>query len=75
MLVATYEGEHNHGHQPPATRTKIPAVEVSLMKSKKAEEGSSELHRSFVEQMASSLTNDPAFKSALAVVLSGRMLH
>ncbi|KAG6523050.1 WRKY transcription factor WRKY28-like [Zingiber officinale] len=81
MLVATYEGEHNHGHQPhqpPATGTKIPAIEVSLMKSKKAEEGlkpSPELSRSLAEQMAASLTNDPAFKSALAVALSGRMLH
>ncbi|XP_074581911.1 WRKY transcription factor WRKY28-like [Curcuma longa] len=81
MLVATYEGEHNHGHQrhqPPATGTKIPAVEMSLMKSKKAEEGlkpSPELRRSLVEQMAESLTNDPAFKNALAVALSGRMFH
>lgn len=81
MMVATYEGEHNHGqqsHQPPTAANKIPAAEVGPVKPKKVDEGlesSPDLPRNLVEQMAASLINDPAFKSALAAAISGRMLR
>lgn len=81
MMVATYEGEHNHGqqsHQPPTAANKILAAEVGPVKPKKVDEGlesSPELRRNLVEQMAASLINDPAFKSALAAAISGRMLR
>ncbi|RWW06231.1 hypothetical protein GW17_00030450 [Ensete ventricosum] len=82
MLVATYEGEHNHG-QPSqsaaphgSTRSSVVSSHLSPAPSKPRQEAESpELRRSLVEQMAVSLTNDPAFKAALAAAISGRMFH
>lgn len=34
-----------------------------------------ELRQGLVEHMAASLTNDPAFKAAVAAAISGRMFH
>ncbi|XP_074573599.1 WRKY transcription factor WRKY28-like isoform X2 [Curcuma longa] len=83
ILVATYEGEHNHGqsHRSP-TANKVPAiVEVVPAKSSKKAAAelesptSPELRQSLVEQMAATLTNNPAFKTAVAAAISGRMFH
>lgn len=83
ILVATYEGEHNHGQSLLSqAANKVPAiVEVVPVKSSKkgAEElesaSSPELPRSLVEQMAATLTNNPAFKTAVAAAISGKMFH
>ncbi|XP_042388637.1 WRKY transcription factor WRKY71-like [Zingiber officinale] len=83
ILVATYEGEHNHGqsHLSPVAN-KVPAIAegVPVKSSKKAAEQvgsvtSPELRRSLVEQMAVTLTNNPTFKTAVAAAISGRMFH
>lgn len=82
MLVATYEGEHNHGQpsQPAgphgSIRSSVVSGHLSPAPSKPRQEVESpELRRSLVEQMAVSLTNDPAFKAALAAAISGRMFQ
>ncbi|KAG6503464.1 hypothetical protein ZIOFF_035779 [Zingiber officinale] len=83
ILVATYEGEHNHGQSHPSpVANKVPAIAegVPVKSSKKAAEQvgpvtSPELRRSLVEQMAVTLTNNPAFKTAVAAAISGRMFH
>ncbi|CAL9079933.1 unnamed protein product [Musa acuminata var. zebrina] len=82
MLVATYEGEHNHGQpsQPAgphgSIRSSVVSGHLSPAPSKPRQEVESpELQRSLVEQMAVSLTNDPAFKAALAAAISGRMFQ
>ncbi|WOL18328.1 WRKY transcription factor WRKY71 [Canna indica] len=98
MLVATYEGEHNHGQpsqpggalpaaprqsgvaplQTPATnKTVLDGMPVKQQRVQELESASAspDLRRSLVEQMAVSLTNDPAFKTALAAAISGRMFQ
>ena len=99
IVVATYEGEHNHA-QPPqveaaasgsnkglvpssSSRASPPKVTVDMKKSKSFNEStnslpkldSSEVPQVLVEQMATSLTKDPNFRSALLAAISGRMLH
>ncbi|OWM69570.1 probable WRKY transcription factor 40 [Punica granatum] len=107
VLVATYEGEHNHpspsqadqetsgstrcvttlGSVPCSTalNSSGPTITLDLTKSKSSNEiktpprpkvESPEFQRFLVEQMASSLTKDPSFTSALAAAISGRIqLH
>jgi len=94
ILVATYEGEHNHDHE---------KAEISMISSQSEETplGSvhvtspqqiiqrtcptmkldlvdnvpkSSIHQFLVQQMATSLTNDPNFTTALATAISGRIL-
>uniref|UniRef100_A0A7N0R8P4 WRKY domain-containing protein n=1 Tax=Kalanchoe fedtschenkoi TaxID=63787 RepID=A0A7N0R8P4_KALFE len=106
MLVATYDGEHNHlppsetelpPHRSPVTTTNSvassaigsskPTVTLDLIQPveearlDRAGSGAAEgqdsrpvFQRFIVEQMASSLTNDPGFKAAVAAVISGRMM-
>nr|AMW90777.1 WRKY40 [Paeonia lactiflora] len=101
ILVATYEGEHNHsnpsetpvgsngcnmtlGSVPCSTSLSSsgPTITLDLTKQKPKMEAktsssqrieSPEFQQFFVEQMASSLTKDPNFTTALAAAISGRM--
>ncbi|KAF5180561.1 Wrky transcription factor [Thalictrum thalictroides] len=104
ILVATYEGEHNHPHpsQSEATlgvtlksipcSTSVgssgPSITLDLTQpglphheTKKPTTTTQEMDQSpaykqfLVEQMASSLSQDPSFKAALAAALSGRILQ
>ena len=98
LLVATYEGVHNHPNPSQgemagvAARTIAPAAECSPLArcaavtldltspGKSHSEGelvkqtSSAQFQDLVQQMASSLTRDPSFTSALASAISGRLL-
>ncbi|WOK95061.1 hypothetical protein Cni_G03768 [Canna indica] len=98
ILVATYEGEHNHeqpnsqvnGAAKDSFSTKCLLPDNSTLTTLDHLKSSSELvlqdqvmsspsqevlHRSLVEQMARSLTQDPAFTAALATAISGRMFQ
>ncbi|KAG6536432.1 WRKY transcription factor WRKY71-like [Zingiber officinale] len=102
LLVATYEGEHNHSkpsqpqsgrgasslahertpHLPPPAAAAPPVtskVMLEFSQSRRMQKSESppaaELPRSLVDQMAASLTNDPAFKAAVAAAVSGRMFQ
>ncbi|CAI9780027.1 unnamed protein product [Fraxinus pennsylvanica] len=101
ILVATYEGEHNHPHpskpEPtsgssrgvtlgtvpcPTTSLSSSAQTVTLdvTKPKLATDsnrkmGTPQYQQYLVEQMASTLTKDPNFKSALAAAISGQFLQ
>ncbi|KAK4487759.1 hypothetical protein RD792_005568 [Penstemon davidsonii] len=94
LLVATYEGQHNHQNPtraPPggsSSPKSIPNIECSggsttgvdfldqSIHHKIAinENSSSAFHKFFVEQMASSLVNNPTFTAALAAAITGRLL-
>ncbi|KAL9680479.1 hypothetical protein QQ045_018358 [Rhodiola kirilowii] len=105
MLVATYDGEHNHSppseidpaykssNLSPATTTTnsvssstispsksvvtldlITPVDESRLKRPGSGQSQNQLQQFIVEQMASSLTNDPGFKAAVAAAISGRMM-
>uniref|UniRef100_A0A3B6QCK4 WRKY transcription factor 33-3 n=1 Tax=Triticum aestivum TaxID=4565 RepID=A0A3B6QCK4_WHEAT len=78
ILVATYEGEHNHS-QPPTTphhpqqhKQEAAAAAVS---GESAAAASELIRRNLAEQMAMTLTRDPSFKAALVSALSGRILE
>ncbi|KAI4381996.1 hypothetical protein MLD38_008011 [Melastoma candidum] len=108
LLVATYEGEHNHPSPSPADEasgsgsnkcttngsaprssslnTSGPTVTLDLTKPSKAatnitkdgprpKADSPRFQRFLVEQMASSLSNDPGFTSALAAAISGKIFQ
>ncbi|KAK1323812.1 WRKY transcription factor 18 [Acorus calamus] len=103
VLVATYEGEHNHpnctksetraasnkGASPvlisssSASPTKTVTLDLTRPNSSQVavvgahhrEIDSPEFQRHLVEQMASSLTRDPGFTSALAAAISGRIMR
>lgn len=95
ILVATYEGEHNHGHlsqgagsvqsgpQPclVSIGPSCPTITLDLTQRGSQpdlgrfcrEMESPEFQRLLVEQMATSLTKDPNFTTALADAISGKM--
>ncbi|KAL2463050.1 putative WRKY transcription factor 40 [Forsythia ovata] len=100
VLVATYDGEHNHPHTsklemtsdsnssvilglvPCSTSLGLsgPSITLDLTKQKTSYNSSSkvstpEFRKCLVEQMASTLTKDPNFKSALAAAISGNFLQ
>ncbi|KAL2533988.1 putative WRKY transcription factor 40 [Abeliophyllum distichum] len=101
ILVATYEGEHNHPHNSkpeltsgssrgvtlgtvPCSTTSLSSsaqtVTLDLTKPKPATDsmrkfGTPQFQQFLVEQMASTLTKDPNFKSALAAAISGQFLQ
>ncbi|TKY58051.1 WRKY transcription factor 40 [Spatholobus suberectus] len=99
ILVTTYEGEHNHGHQraeisvvssqsespegsspvsstTPIIRGACPTVTLDLVKSGFVDSAQkSSIHRFLVQQMATSLTSDPNFTTALATAISGKILE
>ncbi|XP_078438508.1 putative WRKY transcription factor 40 [Wolffia australiana] len=85
VLVATYEGEHNHGHPTTETTAGTRAGSGSpvaggagggkgMAVSKVGSPTNSAQFQELVQQMASSLTRDPSFTSALASAISGRIL-
>ncbi|RRT59595.1 hypothetical protein B296_00011352, partial [Ensete ventricosum] len=71
MLVAKYEGEHNHGQ--PSHPGSVHAPRHSSIASHRSHASKKHAKDCLVEQMAMSLTNDTAFKTALAAAISGRM--
>ncbi|KAK7349104.1 hypothetical protein VNO77_06196 [Canavalia gladiata] len=103
VLVATYEGEHNHPQpsQMEATSgsgrsvtlasvpcsaslsSSAPVVTLDLTKSKCSNDSKStkpkvespKVPQILVEKMATSLTTDPNFRSALVAAISGKLLH
>lgn len=90
ILVATYEGEHNHGNPSQlaapngsscggsgSRHSSGPSgVAIDLTRpGSRQEVESPQLPRSLVEQMALSLTKDPGFKAALAGAISGNVLQ
>ncbi|CAM8919598.1 unnamed protein product [Rhodiola kirilowii] len=99
MLVATYDGEHNHSppseieagsqrssslcpamtnsicSKPRVTLDLIKPVEESRLNSGAVDGQNRPVSQQFiVEQMASTLSNDPGFKAAVAAAISGRMM-
>ncbi|BAT82440.1 hypothetical protein LR48_Vigan07g249300 [Vigna angularis] len=92
ILVTTYEGEHNHGHQrgeieggkgsspvsspTPTIGSACPTVTLDLVKSGFFETAQkSSVQQFLVQQMATSLTRDPNFTTALATAISGKILQ
>lgn len=94
ILVATYEGEHNHGHEKAeismissqCEEARLGSVNVSSPKQIMERTSptmnlnlvdnvqKSSIQQFLVQQMATSLTNDPNFTTALANAISGRIL-
>jgi hypothetical protein len=94
ILVATYEGEHNHGHEKAELSMISSQIEDSFIGSVHVNSPKQIIQRSspsmkinnvdnvpkssiqqfLVQQMATSLTNDPNFTAALASAISGRIL-
>nr|AVW85497.1 putative WRKY transcription factor 40 [Cymbidium ensifolium] len=88
VLVATYEGEHNH-HQPSlvevqnavSRKTAVAADGFGAARASEKKDGGaeskeiqqSELRERLVKDMASSLTKDPSFTAVIAAAISGRM--
>jgi hypothetical protein len=88
FLVATYEGEHNHGQptphdgksaaaKPPTSNAARALSPPQQQKQQAAAGPSSELamRKNLAEHMAATLTRDPGFKAALVSALSGRILE
>ncbi|XP_021769440.1 probable WRKY transcription factor 40 [Chenopodium quinoa] len=95
ILVATYEGEHNHPQ--PYSRdhldqhvvlssnqsvndkaviqspSNLPTLNLDLINHNYSNNTEKALQRLLVDQMASSLTKDPSFTSALAAAISGKV--
>nr|GMD87168.1 probable WRKY transcription factor 40 [Ipomoea batatas] len=86
ILIAIYEGEHNHPHPSETTQTFTLASQTSnlgLGFHSNIQQRSScdstimdtkEIQQLLVEKMASSLTNDHSFTEALAAAISERIL-
>ncbi|KAF7104499.1 hypothetical protein CFC21_105392 [Triticum aestivum] len=88
VLVATYDGDHNHA-QPPkqqgsgsrksgdaaAVRASPAPVLVQQLQRKQEASTADQVadRKNLVEQMAATLTRDPGFKAALVSALSGRI--
>ena len=87
VLVATYDGDHNHAPPPKQQRSggrkggDAAAVHASpapviVQQQRKQEASTAEQvadRKNLVEQMAATLTRDPGFKAALVSALSGRI--
>ncbi|CAA6670247.1 unnamed protein product [Spirodela intermedia] len=80
ILVATYEGVHSHPHPSQAEAAVVSRpgggaapCSPSVGSSGEPETGSVQFH-DLVQHMASSLSRDPSFTSALATAISGRIL-
>ncbi|CAL9079275.1 unnamed protein product [Musa textilis] len=71
MLVATYEGEHNHGQ--PSHPGCVHAPRHRSLASDRSHASKKHKQDFLVEQVAVSLTNDTSFKTALAAAICGRM--
>ncbi|KAI3892448.1 hypothetical protein MKX03_012666 [Papaver bracteatum] len=74
ILVATYEGEHNHSLHPNVTLLDL--TQTGLCDDEKQCNLKTDqygMKRLLIEQMASSLAQDPIFKASLASAISGRV--
>ncbi|KAI3990671.1 hypothetical protein MKX01_022971 [Papaver californicum] len=74
VLVATYEGEHNHSLH--ANLTLLDLTQTGLCDDEKQCNSKTDhygVQRFLVEQMASSLAQDPIFKASIASAISGRV--
>ncbi|KAI3917743.1 hypothetical protein MKW98_021505 [Papaver atlanticum] len=74
FLVATYEGEHNHSLHPNITLLDL--TQTGLCDDEKQCNLKTDqygMQRLLIEQMASSLAQDPIFKASLASAISGRV--
>ncbi|KAI3881550.1 hypothetical protein MKW92_028297 [Papaver armeniacum] len=74
ILVATYEGEHNHSLHPNVTLLDL--TQTGLCDDEKQCNLKTDqygMQRLLIEQMASSLAQDPIFKASLASAISGRV--
>lgn len=78
ILVATYEGEHNHVDNINGSGITESSSDQLIQRSGSMVDNTTsttKIHQFLVQQMASSLTRDPNFTSALANAISGRFLH
>ncbi|XP_028799141.1 WRKY transcription factor 18-like [Neltuma alba] len=78
VLVATYEGEHNHGRhgsELPLLASNQSQDDGARDSGLMAENGGKSTQQCLVQQMATSLTRDPNFTAALATAISGRILN
>ncbi|GFQ05308.1 probable WRKY transcription factor 40, partial [Phtheirospermum japonicum] len=77
IVVATYEGEHNHTNpsKPETTTTSGSNRNLTLGNVPCSTFEAPEIQHYLVEQMASTLTKDPNFKAALAAAISGKFLQ
>ncbi|CDP17893.1 unnamed protein product [Coffea canephora] len=76
ILVATYEGEHNHQHplrDEMLVSSAVHGADAAALSSVPEMESNS-IQQLMVEQMASSLTRNASFTAALAAAISGRLL-
>ncbi|CAN4076622.1 unnamed protein product [Withania somnifera] len=79
ILVAVYEGEHNHPH--PSHEITVPLVNQGVtadprFSNKFMEDlDTNSLQQHLVEQMASSLTTNRSFTAAVAAAISGRIFE
>ncbi|KAK4600616.1 hypothetical protein RGQ29_010316 [Quercus rubra] len=76
FLVVTYEGEHNHQKNPSQIEVSLGLSQClhDIAKKSNQEVESPAFQQFLVQQMASSITKDPNFTSALAAAISGRIL-
>ncbi|KAH0645256.1 hypothetical protein KY284_033140 [Solanum tuberosum] len=80
ILVAVYEGEHNHPH-PSQTEITVPLVNQDVttdptFSNKFMEDiDPNSLQQHLVQQMASSLTSSPTFTAAVAAAISGKIFE
>lgn len=86
LLVATYEGQHQHHHrrpnqpdsstvQPSSGGARSPTSDdCSKTQSAMSASESNEIHRFPVERMAYALTRNNGFTAALAAAITGRIL-
>lgn len=74
--MATYEGEHNHIVHGAQISIGLTQNEVTDLIPAKSSGGFNVILDQFtVQKMASSLTRDPTFTSALAAAISGKILE
>ncbi|XP_057810531.1 WRKY transcription factor 18-like [Salvia miltiorrhiza] len=80
ILVATYEGQHHHHSRPAPADGGAPSpcggatTAGDEYCSKSSQGASDEIHQFLVEKMASSLTRNHNFTTALAAAITGRIL-
>lgn len=76
ILVAVYEGEHNHPHPCHAEIT-VPLMNQDVPTDPRFMEDidTNSIQQHLVEQMASSLTSNPSFTAAVAAAISGKIFE
>ncbi|XP_060208231.1 probable WRKY transcription factor 40 [Lycium barbarum] len=78
VLIATYEGDHNHPH-PSQIEVTVPFINQGITTDSRflnkfmEDIDKNSLQQHLVEQMASSLTSNPSFTAAVAAAISGKI--